>query len=94
MKQSLRAWFGRFTKAILKLGYKQSQWDHTLFIRHFVAGKIIVLLVYLDDILMIRDDLEGMESLIKEFEIKELGKLKYFLGIEVVHSQQGIFISQ
>ena len=41
---------------------------------------------------MTRDDLEGMKSLkkclimIKEFEIKELGKLKYFLGIEVAHS--------
>ena len=30
----------------------------------------------------------------KEFEIKELGKLKYFLGIEVAYSTQGIFISQ
>ena len=30
----------------------------------------------------------------KEFEIKELGRLKYFLGIEVAHSKHGIFISQ
>jgi len=56
------------------------------------------LLVYVDDIIITRDDLEGMESLkqclIKEFQIKELGKLEYFLGIEVTHSQQGIFISQ
>ena len=42
---------------------------------------------------MIGDDLEGMESL-KKCLIKELGKLKYFLGIEVIYSQQGIFISQ
>ena len=32
--------------------------------------------------------------LAKEFELKELGKLKYFLGIEVTYSTQGIFISQ
>ena len=34
------------------------------------------------------------QCLTKKFEIKELGKLKYFQGIEVVHSKQGIFISQ
>lgn len=43
---------------------------------------------------MTRDDVEGMENLkkclVKEFEIKLLGKLKHFLGIEVAHSRQGI----
>ena len=34
------------------------------------------------------------QRLEKEFEIKELGKLKYFLGIEVAYSTQGIFTSQ
>ena len=34
LKQSPRAWFGRFTQAMLSLGYKQSQGDHTLFIKH------------------------------------------------------------
>ena len=54
------------------------------------------MLVYVDDIIVTRNDLEGIENLKKllVFEIKELGKLKYFLGIEVAHSQQGIFISQ
>ena len=90
LKQSPRAWFGRFTKTMLSLGYKQSQGDHTLFVRHFISRKIVVLLVYVNDIIMIGDDLEGIESLkkclIKEFEIKELGKLKYFLGIKLAYS--------
>ena len=34
------------------------------------------------------------ECLNREFEIKELGRLKYFLGIEVAYSRQGIFFSQ
>nr|KYP53161.1 Retrovirus-related Pol polyprotein from transposon TNT 1-94 [Cajanus cajan] len=34
LKQSPRAWFGRFTKVMGSLGYKQSQGDHTLFIKH------------------------------------------------------------
>lgn len=35
-----------------------------------------------------------MTKFSEEFEIKELGMLKYFLGIEVAHSRKGIFISQ
>ena len=57
-----------------------------------------MLIVYVDDIVVIGNDKEGMaqlkECLLKEFEIKDLGRLKYFLGIEVAHSKEGIFISQ
>lgn len=80
------------------LGYKQSQVDHIFFIHYSKKGKLIALLVYADDIIVTRDDKEGMKllkvCLIKEFEIKELGKLKYFMGIEVARSKEGIFISQ
>ena len=54
--------------------------------------------MYVDDIIVAGND--GKEKntlkqrLAKEFEIKDLGKLKYFLGIEVARSKQGIFISQ
>ena len=41
-----------------------------------------------------REKYEVKQRLAKEFEIKELGKLKYFLGIEVAYSTQWIFISQ
>ena len=57
-----------------------------------------MLLVYVDDIIVTGDDEEEQkllsQHLAKNFEIKTLGKLKYFLGIEVVHSKKGIFISQ
>jgi len=55
-------------------------------------------IVYIDDIIITGDDFVERDKLRKrllaEFEIKELGKLKYFLGIEVAHSEKGIFISQ
>jgi len=57
-----------------------------------------VLLVYVDDIIVTSDDEEEQQLLAQhlanEFEIKTLGKLKYFLGIEVAHSKKEIFISQ
>ena len=54
--------------------------------------------MYVDDIIVTGNDKKEKNTLkqclAKEFEIKDLGKLKYFLGIEVVQSKQGIFISQ
>ena len=56
------------------------------------------LLVYVDDIIITEDDLDEKaqlkENLSREFEIKDLGVLKYFLGIELAYSKVGIFLSQ
>jgi hypothetical protein len=69
-----------------------------LFIKHSISGGVTVLVVYVDDIIITGDDFVERDKLRKrlstEFKIKELGKLKYFLGIEVVHLEKGIFISQ
>jgi len=64
---------------------KQSQADHKLSIKHSTQRKITSLIVYVDDIgLRGNDDGEIQNlkhSLANEFEIKDLGSLKYFLGI-------------
>lgn len=98
LKQSPRAWFERFGNVVRSFGYGQSQADHTLFYKHNVNGKIAVLIVYVDDIILTGDD-EGELHFLKKklaevFEIKELGSLKYFLGIEFARSKEGIFINQ
>ena len=83
---------------MVSLGYKQSQGDHILIFKHILEGKIAIQFVYVDDIIISGDDLVEKqllrERLATKFEIKDLRKLKYFLGIEVVYSKQGIFISQ
>ena len=98
LKQSPMAWFGRFTKVMKEFGYKQSQGDHTFFIKHSAVGGGTSLLVYVDDIIVTRNDERDKhdvkQRLAKEFEIEELGKMKYFLDIEVAYSTQVIFISQ
>ena len=56
------------------------------------------LIIYVDDMIITGDDAEGIqnlkENLFKEFEMKDLGALKYFLGIEVLRSKHGIFLRQ
>ncbi|RVX15027.1 Retrovirus-related Pol polyprotein from transposon RE1 [Vitis vinifera] len=98
LKQSPRAWFDRFTKAVLKLGYKQGQADHTLFVKKSHARKWPILIVYVDDIILYGNDMKELQNLkkylSKEFEVKDLGNLKYFLGMEVARSRKGIVVSQ
>ena len=69
-----------------------------MFYKHSREGKIVVLIVYVDDIILIGDDNPKLErlkkALTREFEIRDLGPLKYFLGMEFDRSKKGIFISQ
>ena len=79
------------------IGYQQSNSDHTLFLKHN-GERITTLIVYIDDMIVTGDDPEEKkalhEQLAREFEMKDLGELKYFLGIEVSRSKKGIFLSQ
>ncbi|XP_061363145.1 uncharacterized mitochondrial protein AtMg00810-like [Gastrolobium bilobum] len=78
-------------------GYNQSNADHTLFIKN-KDGKVTTLIVYVDDMVLTGDDPCEMKLLQKYlepgFDMKDLGQLKYFLGIEIARSKQGIFLSQ
>ena len=60
--------------------------------------KIVVLTIYVDDIVLFRDDtiviIQLKNKMGDEFEIKDLGNLKYFLEMEVARSKEGIFVSQ
>lgn len=56
------------------------------------------MIVYVDDIIITGDDVDAINNLKRllqsEFKVKDLGKLQYFLGIEIARSKDGIFISQ
>ncbi|CAL8991820.1 unnamed protein product [Prunus brigantina] len=59
---------------------------------------VVSLIIYVDDMIVTGDDQAEMQNLQKylasEFEMKSLGDLQYFLGIEVARSKHGIFLSQ
>lgn len=78
-------------------GYKQSNSDHTLFLKH-KGNKITALIIYVDDMIVTGNDSEEQKALQKylahEFEMKDLGPLKYFLGIEVLRSTKGMVLTQ
>ncbi|XP_049405441.1 F-box/FBD/LRR-repeat protein At1g13570-like [Solanum stenotomum] len=97
LKQSPRVWFGKFTKSMKAFGYTQRNTYHTLFLKR-QQGKIIALIVYVDDLVVTGIDPEERKALqsylSKEFKLKDLGPIKFFLEIEVSRSSKGIFLSQ
>ena len=71
--------------------------DHSVFYKHTSQRKCIYLVVYMDDIVIIGDDQDGIVQLKKHlfhhFQTKDLGLLKYFLGIKVTKSNFSVVIS-
>nr|XP_019708776.1 uncharacterized protein LOC109506326 [Elaeis guineensis] len=97
LKQASRAWFSKFGSTISSFGFAQSSYDPPLFIRKTDKG-IILLLLYVDDIVITGDDSEGIlklkAPLHSKFEMKDLGSLGYFLGLEVITQSFGLILSQ
>ncbi|KAG7536926.1 Ribonuclease H-like superfamily [Arabidopsis suecica] len=97
LKQSPRAWYHKLSRTLKDHGFKKSESDHTLFTLQSPQG-IVVVLIYVDDLIISGDNKEGINNtktfLKSTFDIKDLGELKYFLGIEVCRSPEGLFLSQ
>ena len=97
LKQALRQWYSKFSSTILKCGFKQSKYDYSFFTKKFNQS-FIILLVYMDDILIASNDVHAVEELKvfldQEFKLKNLGNLKFFLGLEVARSEKGISLCQ
>ena len=57
----------------------------------------MVITIYVDDLIIVGDsamEIDHVKSLLKqEFEMKDLGELRYFLGIEVIRTPKGIWLS-
>ena len=72
--------------------------DHYVFLSSFIYWTMYYLIVYVDDIIITDSGHDGIQKLkqhiFSHFQTKDLGKLKYFLGIEVAQSNFGVVISQ
>ena len=97
LKQAPRAWFAKFSSTISQHGFSGSSFDTTLFMRR--SGHVItILLLYVDDMIITGDDMQGIQDLKhflgQQFETKDLGSLNYFLGLEVSSSADGYYLTQ
>lgn len=86
LKQAPRDRFQRFSSFLLRVGFTQSKADSSLFVyRH--DSHIMMLLLYVDDVVLTGNSPALLQAFIRslglEFDIKDLGQLHYFLGMEV-----------
>lgn len=97
LKQAPRAWFNKFSDYLLSIGFFCSMADPSLFVLHSDKGTILLLL-YVDDIIITGNNTSLLNSVILqlscEFAMKDLGRLHYFLGIEVLYFEEGILLTQ
>jgi hypothetical protein len=97
LKQAPRAWFESFTSQLLHLGFSASTADSSLFI--YKNDNIIAyLLLYVDDIVLTSNTPSFLDHLIaqlsKIFDLKDLGQLHYFLGLQVTRTSAGLHLNQ
>ena len=97
LKQAPRAWFERFSTQLLHMGFQASLLDSSLFtLRH--GNLVAFLLVYVDDIVLTGNSPQFLTSLIAQlsafFELKDLGPLSYFLGLQILRTSKGLFVTQ
>ncbi|GJS16758.1 ribonuclease H-like domain-containing protein [Tanacetum coccineum] len=97
LKQAPRKWNEKLVSILKENDFVQSANDHSLFIK-YKNNKFIALLVYADDIVVIGncvDEINKFKVFLKsKFKIKDLGQLKYFLGIEVIKTDKDLCLSQ
>ena len=97
LKQAPRCWFVKLVFVLKDYGFLQSYSNYSLF--NYTSGSIqINVLVYVDDLILSGNDsaaLKTFKSYLSDFfNMKDLGPLKYFLGIEVACSTSGVFLCQ
>ncbi|CAL2270482.1 unnamed protein product [Prunus armeniaca] len=98
LKQAPRAWNAKFTSYLPTLGFTLSHFDPSLFVKH-TGTDIVLLLIYVDDIIVTGSSSTFVQSIITDlgeaFDMKDIGKLTYFLGLEISYLSNGdIFVNQ
>ena len=97
LKQAPRAWYERLSKFLLKNGFKRGKIDNTLFLLKR-EQEFLIIQVYVDDIIFGATSerlCEEFSSLMgKEFEMRMMGELTFFLGLQIKQSSNGISICQ
>ncbi len=97
LKETPRAWSDKIGQYLVTSGFQTSNANFSLYVKKTDHG-IVVIVIYVDDLIIIGNSdayIFDLKKLLKQkFEMKDLGKLRYFLGIEVIQSPKGIWLLQ
>jgi len=97
LKQASKQWYEKLTSFLRNISFTQSSADNSLFLRK-TESSFVALLIYVDDIILAGNCMNGIKEIKNQlhttFKIKDLGQLKYFLGLEISKTHEGIHICQ
>lgn len=97
LKHAPRVWNDKLAKSLVQFGFTQVACDHSLFTLKKLSGFVVVI-VYVDDILITGNSQELIaqvkDFLHSQYKIKDLGPMKYFLGLELARNSEGNFLNQ
>ena len=97
LKQAPRAWYSRIDEHLMKLGFRKSLSETTLYIKGDDVNFIVVS-VYVDNLLVTGSNVELVDKFKEDmkmvFEMTDLGEMTYFLGMEIKQKEEEVFISQ
>jgi hypothetical protein len=96
LNQSTRALYNIIDTYLIKSGFSRSQNEPALYTKTDQQGKILIVGLYVDDMIYTGNIelISFKHAMQSEFEMTDLGIMKYVLGIEVDQSTKGIFIYQ
>jgi len=97
LKQTFRTWLDKISWYLITNGFQTFNADLSLYVKKTDHG-IVIVVMYVNDLIIIGDsdvDISDLKKLLKQkFEMKDLGELRYFLGIEVIQSPKRIWLLQ
>ncbi len=95
LKQTPIAWSNKIGRYLVTSGFQTSNVDFSLYVKKTNHG-IVVIITYVDDLIIIRNsdvNIFDLKKFLKQkFKMKDLGKLHYFLDIEIIQSPKGIWL--
>jgi hypothetical protein len=85
LKQAPRAWNSRIDGYLSQKGFTRCPYEHALYVKKSLQGRVMFVCLYVDDILFTEDDptmiQDFKQSMVNEFEMTDLGLMAYFLGL-------------
>jgi hypothetical protein len=96
LKQAPRAWYARMDNYLTRLGFSKNHADPNLYYK-VVGNTPVILLLYVDNLFITGEEsliIQCKKELASKFDMKDLGLMHYYLGLEVWQKRGEVFLGQ